>query len=112
MAELDLERVRMNWRYAEKHAFVYPQLIAAIPDLLVEIDRLEGDLAVAVHEATTARAAVQRVREALRTRETELHEAIPPSLRSSAIASGSVKVTTGEIYAALAAPVQPEETQQ
>lgn len=49
MSGLDLERVRMNWRYAEKHAFVYPQLIAAIPDLLAELERLEGDLAAAEH---------------------------------------------------------------
>jgi hypothetical protein len=41
------------------------RLTADVPDLLLEVERLEGDLTVAVHEATTARARADALRAAV-----------------------------------------------
>lgn len=61
--------------------------------MLTEIERLEGDLAVAVHEATTARRLLRIARAA---------HAVDHDLLAAASAA----------LVEIAAPVQPEETQQ
>lgn len=77
-----------------------------IDGLLAEIERTEGDLAVAIHEAMTARAAL-----AERDREAEASAA-----RWRAMAEPEVwadpRAGLPPLAAGLWRPVQPEETQQ
>jgi len=88
-----------------------------------EINRLEGDLAVAVHEATEARGEVERLQEALNRRLspaadewlTKLHDRAHLQLRSRVwrIVDTLVHQLDAERQRSqcpAAAPVQPEET--
>jgi hypothetical protein len=76
-----------------------------------EQERTEGDLAVAVQEATEARAAF-RVARAVRSHDHGLLIAVDAALRADDQAALKVAHAQQLITDAWAAPVQPEETQQ